>query len=132
MFVYAVKLLDRRTEFGFVSICCTRNWTALQGSESFTVIHGSLFLSQHTKQWSPSAILFFWGTCAMNSLTVVVNQLKKARAKAQREAQSIDAALSALGSLSVKGSKSRTFSAATRKRMAVAQRARWAKRKGKS
>ncbi len=68
----------------------------------------------------------------MNSLTVVVKQLKNARAKAQREAQRIDAALAALGSLSVKGSKSRTFSAATRKRMAVAQRARWAKQKRKA
>jgi hypothetical protein len=64
----------------------------------------------------------------MGSLTDVVQQLRKERDRAQKEVHRIDAALAALGNLSVNGAKSRTFSAATRRRMAISQKARWAKR----
>lgn len=67
-------------------------------------------------------------------LTAVVRQLKRARVKAQKEVQRIDAALSALGSLNVNGSKRgrHSMSAAARRKISLAQKARWAKQKGKS
>jgi hypothetical protein len=68
----------------------------------------------------------------MGNLSVVVQQLRKERARAQKEVHRIDAALNALESLGVNGSKPRKFSAATRKRMAIAQRKRWAKQRRKA
>ena len=67
----------------------------------------------------------------MGSLSVVVQQLRRERERAQNQVYRLDAALTALGSLSANGSKPRKFSAITRRRMAIAQRARWAKQKAK-
>jgi len=67
----------------------------------------------------------------MANLSGVVQQLKKERERAQKEVQRIDAALAALGSVSPNGA-SRTMSAAARRRISLAQKARWAKRTGKS
>ena len=64
-------------------------------------------------------------------LTGIVGQLKKERDRAQSELVRLDAALAALGSLngSFRGvrPKRRTMSAAARRRISAAQRARWAK-----
>jgi len=62
-------------------------------------------------------------------MSVVVQQLKKEREHVQKQLQRIDAALSALGSVSSNGA-SRTMSAAGRRRISLAQKARWAKAKG--
>jgi hypothetical protein len=73
----------------------------------------------------------------MSNLVKVVAQLRKQRNEAQRQVEQLDQALAALGSVdglrsrgksSQKvGRKGRTMSAAARKRIAAAQRARWAK-----
>jgi len=70
----------------------------------------------------------------MGNLSAVVQQLRKERERAQKEVHRIDAALTALGSLSVNGSKRgrHTLSAAARKKISLAQKARWAKQKRKS
>jgi hypothetical protein len=67
----------------------------------------------------------------MGNLSAVVQQLRKERERAQKEVRRIDAALTALGSLSVIGSKRgrHTISAAARKKISLAQKARWAKQK---
>ncbi len=74
----------------------------------------------------------------MSNLTKVVQQLKEERDQAQRKIEQLDEALKALTGLGVRGTarrrgparasgKRRTMSAAARKRIAAAQRARWAK-----
>src|SRR6266478_6441852 len=76
----------------------------------------------------------------MSNLANVVQQLQKEREQAQRTVEQLDEALKALGSLEglrgkvgrvgraqTLGKKRRTMSAAARKRIAAAQRARWAK-----
>ncbi len=73
----------------------------------------------------------------MSNLAKVVVLLRQRRAEAQRQVEQLDQALAALGSvngLRSRGSRSqkvgrkgRTMSAAARKRIAAAQRARWAK-----
>src|SRR6201993_2656124 len=73
----------------------------------------------------------------MLNLTRAVRQLKKERAQAQRRLEQLDTALKALGDVgglnrgSVRArttsGKRRPMSAAARKRIAAAQRARWAK-----
>ena len=71
----------------------------------------------------------------MSNLANVVQQLKVERDQAQRRLEQLDQALQALGGLSGlrrSGSrgrirKRRTMSAAARRRIAAAQRARWAK-----
>lgn len=73
----------------------------------------------------------------MQNLAEVIRQLKKERGRARRELEQLDAALKVLGGLgSLNRSfrrvqtvvrKRRTMSAASRKRIAAAQRARWAK-----
>ena len=70
----------------------------------------------------------------MGNLSAVVQQLRKERERAQKEVHRIDAALTALGSLSVTRSKRgrHTMSAAARKKISLAQKARWAKQKRKS
>lgn len=69
---------------------------------------------------------------SMGILSGVVRQLKRERERAQREVQRIDAALAALGGLSSNGPSSQhTMSAAGRKRISLAQKARWAKRKAR-
>ena len=66
----------------------------------------------------------------MANLSAVVQQLKKERANAQRVVARLDAALKALRHLGSGNSSSRPrrkMSAAGRKRIAAAQRARWAR-----
>ena len=61
----------------------------------------------------------------------VVGQLQKERMRLEGELRRVSAALSAFGKVYMKGSKNRsrrgTISAAGRKRIAAAQRARWAR-----
>jgi hypothetical protein len=64
----------------------------------------------------------------MTHMSVVVRQLKKERERAQKQVQRIDEALAALGSVN---GTSRTMSAAGRRRISLAQKARWAKHKAK-
>lgn len=76
----------------------------------------------------------------MSNLAIVVRQLQKERDQAQRRIEQLDQALKALGGLGglrgragrvgraqTLGNKRRTMSVAARKRIATAQRARWAK-----
>jgi hypothetical protein len=73
----------------------------------------------------------------MSNLAKVVVQLRKQRAEAEKQVEQLDQALAALGSidgLRSRGRNSRnvgrkgpTMSAAARKRIAAAQRARWAR-----
>jgi hypothetical protein len=63
---------------------------------------------------------------SMTNMSRVVQQLKRERDRAQKEVQRIDAALAALGSVSLNGA-SRTMSADGRRRISLAQKARWAK-----
>ncbi len=72
----------------------------------------------------------------MSNLTQVVQRLKEERDQAQRRIEQLDETLKALTGLGVRGparrrsrraGKQRTLSAAARKRIAAAQRARWAK-----
>jgi hypothetical protein len=76
----------------------------------------------------------------MSNLAKVVQQLRKERHQAQRRIEQVDQALKALsglgglrgaartqGRIQTSGRKPRTMSAAARKRIAAAQRARWAK-----
>jgi hypothetical protein len=65
----------------------------------------------------------------MANLSGVVQQLKKAQAEAQREVDRLGVALAALGSVTAKSlvRKQRTLSAAARRKISLAQKARWAK-----
>ncbi len=67
----------------------------------------------------------------MGNLSIVVQQLRRERERAQKEVHRIDAALTALGSLSVNVSKHgrRTLSAAARRKISLAQKKRWLKLK---
>jgi hypothetical protein len=66
----------------------------------------------------------------MEILFGVVQQLKRERERVQEEAQRIDAALAALRSISSDGaSHQHTMSASTRRKISLAQKARWAKQK---
>jgi hypothetical protein len=69
----------------------------------------------------------------MANLSGVVQQLSKARAIAQGEVNRFDAALAALGNLTGRSlaGKRRTLSAAARRKISLAQKARWAKRSSK-
>jgi hypothetical protein len=60
----------------------------------------------------------------------VVSQLQKERVRLEDELHRVTAALTAFGNVYVHGRKNRTISAAGRKRIAAAQRARWARIKG--
>lgn len=62
----------------------------------------------------------------MKHMSGVVQQLKKERQLAQKHVQRIDQALAALESGNVNG-LSRTMSVAGRRRISLAQKARWAK-----
>jgi hypothetical protein len=64
----------------------------------------------------------------MNHMSGVVQQLKKELERAQKQVQRIDEALAALGSGSSNGA-SRTMSAAGRRKISLAQKARWAKQR---
>jgi hypothetical protein len=61
----------------------------------------------------------------MKHMSAVVQQLRKEREYAQKQLQRIDEALAALGSSS--NGATRTMSAAGRRRISLAQKARWAK-----
>jgi len=65
----------------------------------------------------------------------VVSQLQKERTRLEDELHRVSAALTAFGTVYLHGKKSvgkkRTMSAAGRKRIAAAQRARWAKIRAK-
>jgi hypothetical protein len=65
----------------------------------------------------------------MTTLSAVVNQLKRERERVLHEVQRIDAALAALGSVTINGIRPHTMSAAARRRISVAQKARWAKQR---
>jgi hypothetical protein len=67
----------------------------------------------------------------MGNLSVVVRQLSKERARLADELHRVTAALTAFGKAYFSGSnhRKRTISVAGRKRIAAAQRARWAKQK---
>jgi len=62
----------------------------------------------------------------MKHMSEVVRQLKKERERARKQLQRIDEALAALGISSNGASR---MSAAARRRISLAQRARWAKQK---
>jgi hypothetical protein len=66
----------------------------------------------------------------MANLSGVVQQLKKAHAEAQGEVKRLGAALAALGNLPGRSAtrKLRTLSATARRKISLAQKARWAKR----
>jgi hypothetical protein len=75
---------------------------------------------------------------AKTLVNTVIDQLQSERSRLQNELQRVSAALSAFGKAYMQGSKpraasaapagrTRTISAAGRKRIAAAQRARWAK-----
>ena len=63
----------------------------------------------------------------MSNLAGVVRLLKKEQDRLTKELHGITAALSAFGQAYAKGTGNRKLSAAARARIAVAQRARWAK-----
>jgi hypothetical protein len=73
----------------------------------------------------------------MSNLAKVVTQLRQQRDEAQRQVEQLDQALTALGGVDGLrprgrnprnvGRKGRTMSVAARRRIAAAQRARWAK-----
>ena len=67
----------------------------------------------------------------MVNMAGVIASLKKERERAAKELERLDAAIAALGGSrggrAVAGRQKRTMSAAARKRIAAAQRARWAK-----
>lgn len=69
----------------------------------------------------------------MGNLSVVVRQLRTERERAQKEVHRIDAALSALGSPGSNGSNRgrHTMSASARRKISLAQKARWSKQKAK-
>jgi hypothetical protein len=69
----------------------------------------------------------------MGNLSIVVRQLKQERERVRKEAQRIVAALTALGSISSNGSSRRhSVYAAPRRKLGLAQKARWAKQKSDS
>jgi hypothetical protein len=69
----------------------------------------------------------------MRNLSGVVKQLIKERTRLENELHRVTAALTAFGKVYFSGVKSkRTMSVAGRKRIAAAQRARWAKQKAGS
>jgi hypothetical protein len=68
----------------------------------------------------------------MKGVVSAVTQLKSEREHLRRQLQRVDEALSALGSLNGGASRGqRRLSVAARKRIAAAQRARWAKFKAR-
>jgi hypothetical protein len=67
----------------------------------------------------------------MTKLAGVDRQLRKERDQAAMAVERLDAALAALGAVGKKTGVRRTISAAGRARIAAAQRARWAKARGK-
>jgi len=67
----------------------------------------------------------------MENVSGVVEQLKQELERAKKEVERYGAALLALGSTSSNGNRP-TMSAAGRRRISLAQKARWAKQKGQA
>jgi hypothetical protein len=70
----------------------------------------------------------------LTGLASIVSELRAVRTNLVNELRHVDAALSVLGKLNRGSSHTKpghTVSASARKRMSLAQKARWAKRKGK-
>ncbi len=67
----------------------------------------------------------------MENMSNVVQQLRKELQRAENEVSRFRAALSALGSSKLGGQR-RTLSAAARRKISLAQKARWAKRNGQT
>jgi len=67
----------------------------------------------------------------MANLTSVLNQLQQERNRISAQLERLNDAVSALNGISNSGTGRRTVSASGRARIAAAQRARWAKVKGK-
>lgn len=66
----------------------------------------------------------------MSNTSAVIEQLKAERERVHKEAQRIDAALAALGTATTTtGTRPHAMSAAARRRISVAQKARWAKQR---
>jgi hypothetical protein len=63
----------------------------------------------------------------MTNLSAVVTQLKKEHERVKKDAARIEAALTALGSITTNGT--RKMSAAARRRISLAQKERWAKQR---
>lgn len=63
----------------------------------------------------------------MVNMAGVIASLRKERERAAQQVQRLDAAIAALGKRAGKIQRKRTLSAAARRRIAAAQRARWAK-----
>jgi hypothetical protein len=61
-------------------------------------------------------------------MSEVVQQLKTERERAQRQVQRIDEAIAALAGVSSNGTSHHTMSVAARRKISLAQKARWAKR----
>lgn len=68
----------------------------------------------------------------MSNIASVVDILKKEQDRLTKELRGITAALAAFGHTYAKGTGTRKLSAATRARIAAAQRKRWAKARAKS
>jgi hypothetical protein len=68
---------------------------------------------------------------AMTTLTSALKHLEQERNRLKSQIQNFNSALAALKGMSHRGSRTGTMSAAGRARIAAAQRARWAKVKGK-
>jgi hypothetical protein len=66
----------------------------------------------------------------MSNLTSVLNQLKQERTRLSAQLEHVTNAISALNDVSDNRASRRIISAAGRARIAAAQRARWAKRRG--
>jgi hypothetical protein len=118
------------------------NWTHFIGTKSHDIpLMDWLDRWNGTRQGSRGAgrLLQFEPEGNMSNLVKVTAQLRKERDKAQKRVERLDHALAALGNLdglrardrSPKriGRKRRTMSAAVRRKIAAAQRARWAKSK---
>jgi len=68
----------------------------------------------------------------MKRMSEVVQQLRKEREHAQEQVERLDEALAALGGVSSNGSSRHyTMSAAARRKISLAQKARWARHKAK-
>ena len=65
----------------------------------------------------------------MANISAVIAQLKAERERAHKEAQRLDAALAALASTHTISTRQHTMSAAARRRISIAQKARWAKQR---
>jgi hypothetical protein len=68
----------------------------------------------------------------MANLLAVTEQLKAERERVHEELAHIDSALAALGGVTTTGTRPHSMSAAARRRISIAQKARWAPAANKS